>query len=485
MAYQIRVLPQQCNISAEAGDDLLTCLRSAGLMEDAPCGGNGSCGKCKVLVNGEQKLACQTKIDGDMVVTVPQALPQQILTQGIDLPPTSAKERHSWALALDIGTTTVVGYLLQGSTAVGCQSRRNPQTAFGADVITRIRHALQGQQDALTACIRQCVNDLTLALCREARICPDQLETVCFVGNPAMQQFFLGIPPANLVQLPFPPMLTQARLVPAIHYIPCCHNARLQIVPDIAGFVGADLLAGILSTGMDRADDMTLLVDIGTNGEMVLGNRHRLVACSTAAGPALEGGNISCGLRARAGAIDHAWAENDRIGCHVMGGVTAEGICGSGLIDATASALELGWINKRGRVLTPDHCIPLIDGLCLTQADIRQLQLAKGAICAGIVLLAQQLDIQIEQIQRVYLAGAFGSCLDPKCACRIGLLPPALEHRITAVGNAAGSGAKLLAFDPNALAYAQQLLSRIEFTELAQLPAFPKTFAREMGFAVP
>ena len=253
-------------------------------------------------------------------------------------------------------------------------------------------------------------------------------------------------------------------------------------MPDIGGFVGADTAACILATGMSEQEETTLLVDIGTNGEMVLGNRHRLVACSTAAGPALEGAGIRWGMRGSTGAIDHVWREDQQLRCSVIGGGEAIGICGSGLIDAAATALELGLLNSRGRVLNTEHTIPLQGEICLTQEDIRQLQLAKGAIAAGIRLMARQLGISPGNIDRVYLAGAFGTFLNPRSACKIGLLPPELDGKIRSVGNAAGSGAKILAAGEDALAQVQRIVDRTEFLELASLPDFNRYFAESMRF---
>lgn len=221
-----------------------------------------------------------------------------------------------------------------------------------------------------------------------------------------------------------------------------------------------------------------MLVDIGTNGEMVLCHRSRMVACATAAGPALEGANISCGIRAASGAIDHVSMDN----IHVIGEGKARGICGSGLMDAVAVMLEKGILNRRGRVLTENHDYEIADGVSLTQEDIRQVQLAKGAIAAGIELMAAHLEIRVEDIDRCILAGAFGSYLDPNSACRIGLLPESLRGKITAAGNLALEGAKLLSTDETRLALAQQLTERVEYLELASQPGFQRSFARNMFF---
>lgn len=254
------------------------------------------------------------------------------------------------------------------------------------------------------------------------------------------------------------------------------------IVPNIAGYVGGDTMGCILSTKLYEKDEITLLVDIGTNGEMVLGNQDRMVACAAAAGPALEGANIQFGMRATAGAIDHIYLEQGNIVCSVIGDGTATGICGSGLIDAIAVGLQLGLINKRGKIQTEDYILHLTESVYLTQEDIHQVQLAKGAICAGITLMAEQLGVEIRDIQKVQLAGAFGSFLNPKNACRIGLLPEELLEQIEVVGNAAGSGAKMLALNKALLPLSKHLTEKVKFLELASLPSFPKAFAKAMLF---
>lgn len=234
----------------------------------------------------------------------------------------------------------------------------------------------------------------------------------------------------------------------------------------------------VIATRMYAAKDTVLMVDIGTNGEMVLSHKGRMVACSTAAGPALEGANIQFGMRGSPGAIDHVTED----GCSVIGGVEAVGICGSGLIDAVAVMLDKGILNKRGRVLTEDHNYFLTDKIYLTQEDIRQVQMAKGAIAAGIHLMTEYFGISVSNIDRVILAGAFGSFMDPLSACRIGLLPESLQGKIKAAGNIAGSGAKMLAMNKEQLALTQTLTERVEFLELASLPNFQRVFAKNMSF---
>ena len=302
-----------------------------------------------------------------------------------------------------------------------------------------------------------------------------------------IQQLFLGIRPDNLAAVPFAPVITESSQRPASEILPLWKNATLLTVPDISGYVGADTMACVLATAMDQSDEVTLLVDIGTNGEMVLGNRDRLAACSTAAGPALEGAKIRYGMRGAVGAIDHVWLEGDQVQVHVIGEGEAVGICGSGLIDAVACLLRLRLLNARGRLLTSEErdgerIFPLTDQVYLTQNDIREVQMAKGAIAAGIRLMASFLGLTLSDISKLRLAGAFGTFLDASSACRIGLLPAELSDRIEAIGNAAGSGARRMAKNRQEFARTDALCRKIEFLELASLPEFQHEFARNMRF---
>jgi len=472
MLCRITGLPEKQNIDVAAGTNLLDALRQAGLFDNAPCGGNGRCGKCRVMADGREVLACQTVVDRDLTVVLPKKETGVILTDGIM---TALPENSGLCLAVDIGTTTVAAYLLEDGRILHAQSRKNPQAAYGADVVSRIQHAVKGSADALTEAIRGCLEDLTRGLFTETG--KNRLDTVCVVGNPAMQQLFLGLPVDNLTRIPFRPRLTKGETDEAGRYVPAWTGAKLRTVPDIAGYIGADTVAGILATGMDQSESLTLLVDIGTNGEMVLGNKDRLVACATAAGPALEGAGISCGMQAGTGAIDHVYPDGS---CHVIGETKAAGICGSGLLDAVAAALERGILNERGRILREDRILPLTEDLFLTQEDIRQLQQAKGAIAAGIRLMTEKLSVSLGQIETVYLAGAFGTFLDPRSACRVGLIPPELERKICLIGNAAGSGAMQIACSRDIFARTDTIAASAEHLDLAALPGWAKQFAQSM-----
>ncbi len=486
----VTVLPEGKQLEAKQGDNLLQLLRDAGMSPDAPCGGRGTCGKCKVLLDGQEVLSCQTVVDRNMTVQLPGKTGANILAAGTSAVVTADEDIQGNLIAIDLGTTTMVCYLLdhQGRE-VAVASALNPQGVYGADVITRIQGALDGKLEEMTACVRKGLSALIGEVCRKAQVKPDSICRVALVANPCMQQLLMGLSPENLAKVPFSPVLTEMRKISAKDIFPLCANAEFLVVPDISGYVGADTMGCVLSTQMYQKDTVTLMVDIGTNGEMVLGNKDHMIACSTAAGPALEGANIRFGMRGSVGAIDHVIWKDGKPEVHVIGEGKAVGICGSGLIDAVAVMLKYGIINQRGRVQSADTLYEgeracfLTEDVCLTQGDIRQVQLAKGAIAAGIELMAKQLGIGLTDIHEVLLAGAFGSFIDPESACIIGLLPPVLLPKIRAVGNAAGSGAKLLACSTGQQALADRLCREIEFLELASLPEFQSCFGKQTSFA--
>lgn len=485
--HKITVLPQNREIYAPAGANLLAVLRDHQLSPDAPCGGQGTCGKCLVCINGEWVKACGVNIAADLTVQLKSESDLHILKT--EIKQVLAERESEFAASFDIGTTSVVCSLVSRNSGkvLVSEAAANPQATYGADVVSRIRAALSGHGSAMTEQIRNCMSLLLASVCCKIGIQPDQIRCVAVVGNPAMQQLFFGISPENLVQIPFYPVLTQVQTGLCGEKLPICAQAELLTVPDISGYVGADTMGCILSAGMYRREDMTLLVDIGTNGEMVLGNRHRMISCATAAGPALEGANIRFGMRACAGAIDHVWLENGELRFSTIGGISPVGICGSGLIDAAAVFWKQGRLNARGRIepgteTDGERILPITDTICLTQEDIRQLQLAKGAIRAGIELMVREMGISMDQIDRCLLAGAFGSFISPESACEIGLLPPSLLHKIQAVGNAAADGANLLAANPGMLRLTDILAKNTEYLELSSLGEFPKAFANAMRF---
>lgn len=460
-------------IEVPGGKNLLEALRENGLHPDAPCGGTGKCGKCKVTINGTQKLACQTIVDGDMTLVLPQSSSAQILTDSAaaSVKPDGA---NRYCIAFDLGTTTVVAYLMDGITGEMCSktSCMNPQAQFGADVISRIEYAMSGHEKELSGCIRSALSDLTIKATKKAGIKPMDITAASIVGNTAMHHLLLEIDPKPLTVPPYMPSVCEGLTLPPEGLLPIHPDGTVRILPNIAGFVGADTVGCLLATKLDTLEELTLMIDIGTNGEMVLGNKQRRIACSTAAGPAFEGAKIECGMRGAPGAVDHVTVEDGTLHFHVIGEGEALGLCGSGLLDLVAALLETEQINESGRMENGTKFYLEGTKVYLTQKDVREVQLAKAAIRAGIELMCKRMGIKVSQIRQVLLAGAFGNFLAPSSACAIGMIPPVLRERIIPIGNAAGEGAKMAVLNADEYEYSKRLARGTEFLELASMPEF-------------
>lgn len=488
---QVTLSPSGERFAAPAGQRLLEALRQQGLPLDAPCGGKGTCGKCRVLVNGREELACQYVLAEDVEVKLPEREQVLVLTGSGSA---AADGKYEYVLAYDVGTTTVVAFLCDGKTGrqLSCASAVNPQSAYGADVIARIQYEMEHRDGRMATEIRACLRRLAEEAAEAADIEPEKIGLAALVGNTAMHHLLLGLDVGPLVKPPYMPSVREAMELAGVDWLPLAPGAPVRVLPNIAGFVGADTVGCMVSAAFGRREELTLLIDIGTNGEMVLGNRERRIACSTAAGPAFEGAKIRFGMRGAPGAIDHVAPEGQGLVCHVIGEGEARGICGSGLLDAVYALLRGGFVDGGGRMrpetpgpwLTVDGqpAFLLRDGVYLTQKDIREVQLAKAAIRAGIELLLETMGRRREAVREVLLAGAFGSYLSPESACGIGMLPPELLRRVRAIGNAAGEGARQCALQEADYRRSVDLAEKTEFLELASLPAFQDCYVDCLGF---
>lgn len=478
--YTVTFLPKGISVKVDTGTTVLQAQIAAHLHPDAPCGGKGSCGKCRVQIGEETVLSCQTLVDQDMEVILPDDAKASILATGIHTS-VAADGENTYAAAFDIGTTTLVGYLLDGKTGelLATTSTLNPQTPYGADVISRIQ-AVMNRKVNLQNCIVRSLRKLIWDLSSHAGISSEKITLATIVGNTAMHHLFLGIDPATLVTPPYMPKISEALELPNRGSLPINNRGELRVLPNIAGFVGADTVACMVATDFGHITDLTLMIDIGTNGEMVLGNKNRRIACSTAAGPAFEGAKISCGMRGTEGAVDHVWLEHGSIQYHVIGEAEPKGLCGSGLLDLIAVLLDAEILDESGCLEGKEYT--LCENVTLTQKDIREVQLAKAAIRAGIELLAEKMAVDVGDIQQIFLAGAFGNYMNPASACRIGMIPPMLLNRITPIGNAAGEGAKLCAISREQFEYSKLLAAETEFLELASLPDFQDCYVDALAF---
>jgi uncharacterized 2Fe-2S/4Fe-4S cluster protein (DUF4445 family) len=405
-------------------------------------------------------------------------------------------EGRRYFVAVDIGTTTVAAYLLDGADGhvAAVESSLNPQSQYGADVIMRANYALEHGTEELSGCIRAKIDELIGSLAKKEGADRKDIFQVSIVGNTCMNHLFLGISPASLVHAPYTPAICERLTLSAASYGIHIHpNGQLLLLPDIAGYVGADTMGCLLAVRPDQKEEITLLVDIGTNGEMVLGNRERLVTCSTAAGPAFEGAKITCGMRGSAGAVDHVSFQRGNWTYTTVQGEPAVGICGSGLIDLVAGLVKAGLIDESGRLnsgqedpqvfwLVPPQEAGNETGVYLTQKDVREVQLAKAAIAAGMKLLMKELSVTEEDISRVYIAGAFGNYMDPVSAGIIGMLPGSLAEHVRPIGNAAGEGAQIALLNRMEFRESERLARKVDFIELAASPEFQDYFVDELGF---
>jgi len=349
--------------------------------------------------------------------------------------------------------------------------------------MSRVEFALRGGQAELQQQVREQLGQMVKQLLSGARLAPRisplELQNVVIVGNTVMHHLFCGVNVAALAGHPFESQQPGRFRFSARELgwnLP--EKTTVEFLPCIGGFVGSDILAGIVATGLHESRELTALMDLGTNGEVVVGNSRRMLCTSTAAGPAFEGARISMGMRAATGAISEVRVQNGSVACRVIGGGVPRGLCGSGLVDAVAAGLELGWIRPDGRLM-PDCGMPLAGTVTLSAADVRELQLAKGAIATGLRMLAARFGASLDDIHQLHLAGAFGNYVNRTSAQRIGLLRVPI-HRVVSAGNTALLGAKRSLFeDP---AGWDAVARRVEHVALNEDKDFHDIYAEEMRF---
>ena len=537
MPYPVTFFPSGKTVHVDEGTTVMQAAIQAGFLLDTPCGGGGTCAKCRVRIRSGHtssggsshrltpdqlaegwRLACATKVTEPLVIEVPQTslVPRlnAILVDGDSV--SLRRDPHTLGhlgAAIDLGTTSVAGTLFDLHTGLerATCAVMNRQIPIGDDVISRIASVrdtpanLAKLQNLAVATL----NDILRALCDECDELPSSIHKLTVAGNTTMQQLLLGLDPSPLGAHPFKPAFTDAQTVNASRLgLLTNPEATLTVFPQIGGFVGGDTVAGLLASHFDTLAQPTLLVDIGTNGEIALLNEGHILAASTAAGPAFEGARIRQGMRATTGAIDQVWLQNGELRCHVIGEKQACGLCGSALVDAAAELLRLGLIDPTGVLALPDpRPYGLTDALAkrllateegnvfvlaydasgiptvmLTQRDIRELQLASGAIRSGIEALLRRAKLSLHDLDAILLAGGFGNYIRRENALRIGLLPPVYYLSIRFIGNASLTGAKRALLAQSELARAQMLRSRTTHVELGSEPAFADLFMEHMLF---
>ena len=496
----ITLHPLGKTLSVEKGTPLQDVLFDYGV--EFPCGGHGNCRGCRVkIIDGnapvtpeQQKalsetelqegwrLACRLNADSDLTFELAQwQTPILADETTFDFTPS-----NGYGIAVDLGTTTLVAQLVDRHTGaiLGVRTALNPQAQYGGDLMTRIEYALSDDgQQKLCRLIRQSIYGLIREIIESSKIDKNDVVTISMVGNTAMHHLFCGIDITPLSVYPFEPENDGLmRFSPDDLEWDLSSTTDICFLPCIGGFVGSDLLAGIMAVGMSRKNQITALIDLGTNGEIIVGGQDRILCASTAAGPAFEGGRISKGMRASTGAIYQVNPQGDSFNCRVIGHTAPIGICGSGLVDAVSACLENGMIDDYGRFTNGAKSIVLQEPISLTQKDVRELQLAKGAIAAGLIILLEQLDVTIDDIDHLYLAGAFGNTINSLSSYRIGLFGCSPE-KVVPAGNTALIGAKMSLFSDsgNESDYAD-ILKRCEHVALSGNARFQEVFVDQMMF---
>lgn len=477
-------------VSIDSEESLLDYLREKGHFIPAWCGGKGTCGKCRVRfldkvpeaddrdrkalseqeIQEGWRLACCVFKKGSFTLELADHGEEDIIAADAfapngevegktrlvcrDLPDPGKpkegekapsclvqdKEKASLALAVDIGTTTLAAALIDvgRQTSLATVTGINHQRVYGADVLSRIDAANQGKGKKLQELLLADLDKLCRRLGLGEAICRLTIPVIVS-GNTTMQHLLQGLSCRGLGVFPFTP----ADL--SLHTW-----LNMTILPGISAFAGADIMGGITACGMDRSEKISILIDLGTNGEMVLGNKDRMLVTSAAAGPAFEGGNIHCGMAGVPGAIESVEIREGQAHIRTLGGEPPAGICGSGVLETLYELLKEGIVDETGLLEDSyfDDGYPLARGIVFTAGDIREVQMAKSAIRTGIEILLASWGTSCDQIDKVYLAGGFGQRIHPHKAVGIGLLPADLEDRIVAVGNSSLEGAKMMALDP-------------------------------------
>jgi len=515
--------PSGLRIDVEERTTILEAARRLGLYISSECGGQGTCGKCLVSVEppphpcksdkthisesdikGGIRLACQNRIQRNMhVATGLSAVSAKILIDGT-LSSTEwdiDKElENQKGIAIDLGTTTIVAYLLNLETGnqIGHIATLNPQIMYGEDVMSRITYAITEDSGAevLRDVVLRRIEEVLMELTSLTKVDYDDLHRLVIVGNPAMHHLLLGLDTESLGKAPYKPAIKSSLNMSGEELgLASVKRIHAYFPPNIAGFVGGDTAAFILSHRLDTTDKPMLGIDVGTNGEIILSTEGELFCCSAAAGCAFEGATIKHGMRGQDGAIEHLsiYNLNEAPQFTVIGNTTPKGLCGSGIVDIVAELKKTGIIRSNGKMLESNRVIDL-EGekayiiarpgenkseklLTFTQNDVRQVQLAKGAILAGASILMKSAGIDVTDIDKLLLAGAFGTYIDPKSAMSIGLLPPVGLKKVIPVGNAAGEGAKRMLLSIKERTLVENVVERVQYVELMQYDNFARIFA--------
>lgn len=490
------------------------CLEPNNIHIDYLCGKKGICKKCLVRLEGKipkatkeeerlgdmlekgYRLACCSRLVGDCTVFVDEKEKDFVTAEvDIDIEKLDVKPLFkNCGLAVDIGTTTLAASLIFDDNKIYTKSIKNPQVKFGADVISRIEKQMAGEKTELALSVRNGINSLIKDLCAEANSTNKEIDFAVITGNTVMLHLLTENDCEPLSKAPFDAKFLAGDVFEA-ESLGLNFNGKIYLPNCFSAFVGADITTAILASNMMKSEKTSLLVDIGTNGEMALWHKNKLHCCSTAAGPAFEGVGVRCGMHGVSGAIDHVSVKNGEFIVSTIGDETAKGICGSGVVDCIASMLKVSALDETGRI--DDECeeyedriieedddtlFVFRDGIGIYGKDIRAVQLAKSAICSGLITLIEECNLNYDDIDVLYVAGGFGSFLDIEKAGEIGLIPSELVPKVKVIGNGALTGAQMILLNENLTKTAKVMTKDFSLIDLASSKIFMENYIENMYF---
>lgn len=513
------------SLECETGSNLLEVLRLGGVFMENPCNGKGTCGKCRVKVCSGSlspvseterrhlkpeeiaagwRLSCAAAVAGDCEIELAHREKKHEILTGGYVPAFEKDSLTGYGVAVDIGTTTVALSLvdLSDGRELAHAAAVNAQKQYGLDVLTRITYEYEKGETAISQLQKAIVgslNELLEQLCREAKIHREKIEEIVVAANCCMTHMLLGVDARSMGRAPYAPEFLEARECPASEIgLQAGKNTWLYCLPQVSAYIGGDIVAGAEVCRLEQEPGNVLFIDIGTNGEIILASGGKLLSCSCAAGPALEGMNISCGMRAAEGAVEDVHIREAGVVLETIGNIPPEGLCGSGILAAVRELIKCGYLKKTGAFVQlasqPEPEILRLSGtkreavLCrnpeiiVTQEDVRQVQLAKGAILSGFLVLLQAAGITMEQLDKVLIAGQFGSHLPAESLIGTGLLPSEVKDKIQYVGNSAKTGAYLALLSREKRRSMEALAKKIDYVELAQTKDYDRVFAAAMTF---
>ncbi len=480
MVCHVTFLPEGRTVEVSEGTTISDAGIKAGVKIKLPCAGNGRCGKCIVEVGNERVLACQTKVADGMVVTVPEEDTGKVIAatdhRAVELQDISPIS-DGYGLAVDIGTTTIAAEIidLSDGSVIFRSADMNGQRSRGEDVLARIEYAGEGGTDELRGLVLRTINEIIGRYDADGYT-PDLIRSAYIAGNTAMLHLFLGIDPSPIRYPPFEPVVKDAVITGKESGLDINPDAKVFCMPSVSSYVGGDITSDIVDSGMDRAEGLALMIDVGTNGEVAIGNADMLLCCSSSAGPAFEGSQMTSGMLAKDGAIDSVRIVDGKVHCTVIGGGEPKGICGSGIIDLVAQMFLAGMLDRRGNLTeksgAKDGVFTIAGDVVITQSEISNVIMTKAAIYSAAGTMVRSLGVGFEDLDRIYIAGGFGNFIDMESAITIGLFPDVDRSKYEYLGNASLAGAKYALISKDFRDRIDEVFPKMTYVDLGSDPVF-------------